>query len=144
MGITRFLLDSGIASDYVNRRHGVDVRARAEVNRGNVIGIGTPILAELVSGIEQSDSRDRNMKSLKAAICSWKLWAFDDRAAFEFGRINAELTRKGRPMQVVDVMIAAIAFSLGNCAIVTTDSDLAAISGLKVENWRQAAPGPVG
>ena len=140
MGMTRFLFDSGIASDYVNRRHGVRERARLEVERGNVIGIGTPILAELVSGIEQSATRDRNFKTLKAALGSWKLWAFDDRAAFEFGRINAALFRKGRPMQVVDVMIAAIAFSLGNCTIVTTDSDLAAVDGLRVENWRETTP----
>jgi tRNA(fMet)-specific endonuclease VapC len=140
MGVTRFLLDSGIASDYVNHRRGVYERAREEVRRGNIIGIGTPILAELVSGIEQSASRDRNFKSLKTAIGSWKLWTFEDRAAFEYGRINAELLRKGRPMQVVDVMIAAIAFSLGNCTIVTTDSDLSAIDRLRVENWAMASP----
>jgi tRNA(fMet)-specific endonuclease VapC len=38
-------------------------------------------------------------------------------------------------MQVVDMQIAAIARSLGNCTVVTTDSDLADIPGLTVENW---------
>ena len=66
--MTRFLLDTGIASDYINRRHGVYERARAEVAQGNALGIGLPVLAELVAGIEHSASRDRNMKSLKVAL----------------------------------------------------------------------------
>jgi tRNA(fMet)-specific endonuclease VapC len=32
-------------------------------------------------------------------------------------------------------MIAAIAFTLGNCTVVTKDSDFSAIPGLTVENW---------
>ena len=36
----------------------------------------------------------------------------------------AELRRIGRPMQQVNIMIAAIACSLGNCSVVTADSDL--------------------
>jgi tRNA(fMet)-specific endonuclease VapC len=38
-------------------------------------------------------------------------------------------------MQIVDMQLAAIALSLGNCTVVTTDSDLAAVPGLSVENW---------
>ena len=41
----------------------------------------------------------------------------------------------GRYMQQIDVQIAAIALTLGNCTVVTMDSDLAAVPGLAVENW---------
>jgi hypothetical protein len=37
--MTRFLLDSGIASDYLNHRSGVFERARTEVTKGHRIGI---------------------------------------------------------------------------------------------------------
>jgi tRNA(fMet)-specific endonuclease VapC len=33
------------------------------------------------------------------------------------------------------VQIAAIALTLGNCTVVSTDSDLSAVPGLTVENW---------
>jgi tRNA(fMet)-specific endonuclease VapC len=68
-------------------------------------------------------------------LAAWRLWPFDEKAAFEYGRIAAELRRLGRLMQVVDMMIAAIAFSLGNCTVVSADSDLAAVPQLTVENW---------
>jgi tRNA(fMet)-specific endonuclease VapC len=40
------------------------------------------------------------------------IWPFDHQAAEEYGRIAAELRRSGRPMQVVDMMGAAVALSL--------------------------------
>ncbi len=134
--MTRFLLDTNIAGHYINRRHGVFERARIEVANGNPIGIGIPVLAELVAGIEHSSSRDRNMKRLKTVLASLRLWPFDSPAAFEYGRIYAELARLGRPIGAVDMMIAAIAKTLDNCTVVSSDSDLSAVPGLSVEDWR--------
>jgi hypothetical protein len=38
-------------------------------------------------------------------------------------------------MQQIDIQIAAIAFTLGNCTVVSGDSDLMAVPGLKVKDW---------
>src|SRR5262245_56693032 len=103
LGMKRLLLDSGVAADYVHRRSGVREQVTQRVRAGVRVGIGVPVLAELVFGIENSASRDRNMQTLITAIPSVRLWPFDKRAAFEFGRIAAELRRKGRPMQVMDM-----------------------------------------
>lgn len=134
--MTRFLLDTNAASDYINRRHGVFERAREEAAKGNPAGICVPVLAELVAGIEHSRSRDRNMKSIKAALGAWKLWPFDAPAAFEYGRLYAELARLGRPIGTMDLMIAAIARTLGSCTVVSIDSDLRAVPALNVVDWR--------
>lgn len=40
---------------------------------------------------------------------------------------------------LLDIQIAAVAFALGNCTVVTSDSDLAAVPGLSVENWANEA-----
>ena len=131
----RLLLDTGIAGDFINRRRGVYERARQEVAQGNRVGIGMPVLAELAFGIELSKSRERNMQALRSALAAWRVWPFDEAAAFEYGRLAAELRRIGRSMQSIDIMIAAIALSLGNCTVISADSDLQAVPGLSVENW---------
>lgn len=131
----RFILDSGIVSDLVNRRNAIPERARAETVKGNRLGIGMPVLAELVFGIEYGENRDRNMRSLQSVLPTLKVWPFDRAAAFEYGRLAAELRRTGRPMQVIDMMVAAITLSLGNCTVVTKDSDFGAVSGLTIEDW---------
>jgi tRNA(fMet)-specific endonuclease VapC len=43
----RYLMDTGIAGLYIDRKRGVYERARAEVTRGNRVGIGAPVLGEL-------------------------------------------------------------------------------------------------
>src|SRR5947208_3475942 len=131
----RYLLDTGIAQDFINRRHGVLERADAERHRGNRIGICVPVLGELWAGVEGSQSRDRNAQRLRLALSWLAVWPYTNEAAAEFGRLFAELRRIGRPMQQIDIQIAAIARSLGNCTVVSADSDLAAVPGLAVENW---------
>ena len=63
------------------------------------------------------------------------VWPYTSEAAAEYGRIFAELRRLGRPMQQIDIQIAAIARMLPNCIVVSSDSDLVAVPGLAVENW---------
>jgi tRNA(fMet)-specific endonuclease VapC len=107
----------------------------ARTAAGHRVGTCVPVLAEIVSGIERSSSRDRNLHALHTALSTLRVWPFDLNTAFQYGRIHAELMRTGRPMQTIDIMLAAVALTLGNCTVVSTDSDLAAIPGLDVENW---------
>jgi tRNA(fMet)-specific endonuclease VapC len=133
--MTRYLFDSGILTAFIGRRNGVFEQARQKTSQGHRIGTCIPVLAEMVAGIERSSSRERNLRALKLALPAIRIWPFDRDCAFEYGRIHAELMRAGRPMQTIDIMIAAIALMLGDCTVVTTDSDLSTIPGLIVENW---------
>jgi len=94
-----------------------------------------PVVGELFAGVEFSATRERNRDRLVHALESFFIWPFDLRSAREYGRIFALLRRIGRPMQQIDIQIAAIALTLGNCSVVTVDSDLSAIPDLPVENW---------
>jgi tRNA(fMet)-specific endonuclease VapC len=131
----RYLLDSGPAADCIFRRRGVFERAREARARGAKIGIGLPVLGELVGGVEASATRDENWPILGRGLTTFVLWPFDAPAAWEYGRLYAELRRIGRPMQQIDIQIAAIALTLGDCTVVTTDTDLAAVPGLRTEDW---------
>jgi tRNA(fMet)-specific endonuclease VapC len=88
----------------------------------------------LFFGVEASRSRDINFARLVRALSGITCWPYTANSAKEYGRIAAELKRIGRPMQQIDIMIAAIACELGNCVVVSSDSDLSAIPGLRVEN----------
>jgi tRNA(fMet)-specific endonuclease VapC len=135
----RFLLDTGPAQDFVNDRNGIRERAELERRRGNRIGICTPVLGELWSGVECSQSRELNLRRLQHGLSRLINWPYDENAAVEFGRIFAKLKQAGRPMQQIDIQIAAIAISLGNCVVITTDSDLLAVPGLKTDDWSVTA-----
>jgi tRNA(fMet)-specific endonuclease VapC len=133
--MSRYLLDTSIAQDFIDDRHGVRKRVDVSRKNGNRIGICTPVLGELWSGVEGSVSRTRNVQRLQNALSRLIVWPYTNEAAQEFGRVFAELRQIGRPMQQIDIMIAAIAFSLGQCTVVSTDTDPSAVPGLAVENW---------
>lgn len=131
----RFLLDTGPAADFVNRRQGVYDRAKQTVGRGGRIGICVPVLGELWARVCGSATRKRNEDRLIRRLSDLIAWPYDGAAARRFGEIFTELRRLGRPMQQIDVQIAAIALPLGNCTVVTKDSDFRAVPGLTVEDW---------
>jgi tRNA(fMet)-specific endonuclease VapC len=134
--MTRYLLDTNAMGDFIDHRKGVDARVRDARMRGAIIGTCMPVAAELFFGAEFSASRDINRPRVVRAPSRIKCWPFDRLAVEEYGRIAAELRRIGRPMQQIDIMIAAIALSLGHCTVITDDTDLSAVPGLRVENWR--------
>lgn len=59
---------------------------------------------------------------------------FDETAAREAAQIQRELRENGTPVKTPDVMIAAIARSVGG-TVVTRDSDFDHIRNLPVENY---------
>lgn len=134
----KFLLDTGIASDCVNRRLNVESRVQEAARRGDRVGIGTPVLGELLAGIQNSNDPDRHRNTLWRCLARIKLWVFDKSAAEVYGKLCADLKKSGRPLPQIDIQIAAIALSLGNCTVVTKDSDFAAIPQLDVEDWSKA------
>ena len=133
--MTRFLLDTGSAGDYIHRRGDVYARTRAAVANGDRVGVGLPVLAELWFGVENSSSRDRNAERLRRVLTDLIVWPLTEQAAETYGRIATALRRAGRPIGKIDMLIAAIALSLGRTTVVSADSDLTSVPGLTVENW---------
>ena len=131
----RYLLDTGPAQDVNNDRRGMRLRVKSERQNGAKIGTCVPVLGELWTGIELSSSRKVKAQRLLKWLPDVIVWPYTNQAAQEFGRLSALLRSIGRQMQQIDVQIAAIALTLGNCTVVTMDSDLAAVPGLNVENW---------
>lgn len=137
----RYLLDSNAVSAFIDRHDPFVHRLREARERGDRIGTCEPVIAELFYGLEFSSSREENIVRLERGLTQIRSWPFDRQAAREYARIAADLKRRARKMQVVDMMIAAIAMSLQNCIVVTTDSDLSAVSDLAVTNWAASATG---
>jgi tRNA(fMet)-specific endonuclease VapC len=123
----RYLLDTGIASDFINRRGLVPARARLVREEGNHVGLATPVLGELIAGIRQSNDAERHLSVMWRHLSHLSLWVFDKSAAIKFGDVYAQLRRVGRLMQISDIQIAAIALTLPRCVVVSKDSDFAAV-----------------
>jgi tRNA(fMet)-specific endonuclease VapC len=137
----RYLLDTGSAADCIFRRRGVDQRVKQARKEGGKIGIAIPVLAELLAGVEFSATRERNLEIVNRNLRLFRLWPFTVEAAREYARLYAGLRRSGINIQQVDMMVAAIARTLGDCTVVSADTDLGCRARLSRRELGGVKPG---
>jgi len=128
----RFLLDTDTVSYALRGAGGVGVRIRE--HKPSDLSISAITLAELRFGADRKRSR-----KLHALIDTFAdavaVAAFDEAAAFEFGRIGALLAERGSPIGDLDALIAAHAVAL-RCTLVTNNvRHFTRVPGLSLENW---------
>ena len=102
------------------------------------IGLCSVVAAELAFGVAKSGSV-RNRQALEMFLAPLTILPFDERAAWAYGDLRAELERQGTPIGSLDTMIAAHALSLQAKLITNNTREFAQVSGLHVDNWVPAA-----
>jgi tRNA(fMet)-specific endonuclease VapC len=132
----RYLLDTNAVGDFLNHRHGVPQRVAHARSQGAIIGTCEPVVAELCFGVEKSKSRDENRRRLRRGLTRLRCWPLDRLASEEYGRLALAIQLTGQPIGAIDMLIAAIALSVGSCSVVTHDTDFLTVPGLSVEDWR--------
>lgn len=99
------------------------------------IGISSIVVAKLWYGIRLSGMRKHNEVALNEFLEYVIVLDWPEEAAPEYGRIRAQLKKKGTPIGANDLLIAAHALALD--AVLVTDNirEFRRIPNLKTENW---------
>jgi len=96
-----------------------------------ILFIPAPALMELWSGANAGNVPDKEKEKIQNLINSLVILPLDEKSAKEAGDIEAELIKKGLPVETEDIMIAGICRANGE-KLVTRDAHYARISGLKL------------
>jgi len=98
--------------------------------------ISTITISEIVYGAFKSDRPEYHLENLKTILLpSVNIVGFDSKAAYICGRLRAELEKKGLPLDLADLEIAAISIA-GNFLLVTGNTKhFERIPELRIENW---------
>ena len=97
----------------------------------SAIYVTSPTVMELWEGALRSKLSDKEKERVDGLLASVAVLHFDVRAAKRAAELRFELSQKGTPVELRDVMIASVTLVNGEM-IVTSDSDYARIPGLKV------------
>ena len=132
-----YMLDTNIIIFCIRHPHSECAEKLAE-HIGIDVCISVITYAELEYGIENSSDPVRNREAVHRFLAGILILDFDLNAGTQFGRILAELRKKGKSKdnQDRDKMIAAHARSLGYTLVTDNTKDFIDIDGLKLENWR--------
>ncbi|WP_058961406.1 type II toxin-antitoxin system tRNA(fMet)-specific endonuclease VapC [Type-E symbiont of Plautia stali] len=129
----RYMLDTNIVI-YVIKRRPIEVLERFNANVGRMV-ISSITLAELVHGAEKSAFPERNLRTVEDFISRLDVLSYDQRAAFHYGSIRADLEKKGTPIGLNDLHIAAHARSEALTLITNNLREFSRVKGLISENW---------
>jgi tRNA(fMet)-specific endonuclease VapC len=94
--------------------------------------------AELRFGAEKSVKREEALDKLQLFLSSIRAIPLDLPMLEYYGRLRAELSRKGRPIGPLDTLIAAHALSLGLTLVTSNTKEFRRVRGLHVEDWARS------
>ena len=90
---------------------------------------------ELMHGVEKSQAVERNRAAMILFLSSISILSFDSYAAEEYGKVRAELERKGTPIGPMDMLIAGHARSERLILITNNTREFFRVENLEVEDW---------
>lgn len=99
------------------------------------ICISSITYAELMHGVEKSKDVERNRVALSILLSNIMIISFDSKAASEYGKIRADLEKKGTPIGTLDIMIAGHAKSMGLTVVTNNEKEFSRVENLDIENW---------
>lgn len=134
----RYMLDTNICIYAIKHKPEVVIR-RFLLHDPEEMCISAVTYAELMHGVEKSMAVEKNRLALSLFLSPITVLDFSAKAAEEYGKIRAELERKGTPIGPMDLLIAAHAKAEGLTLVTNNTKEFCRVEGLPAENWAQAA-----
>ena len=130
----RYMLDTNICI-YAIKHKPEKVFRELQKHKPSELCISSVTYAELIHGVFESASVEKNRLALSLMLSRIEILDFDVNAANCYGKIRATLEKKGMPIGPLDMMIAGHALSLNYTVVTNNTNEFARIENLKLENW---------
>lgn len=125
-----YLLDTNTVIAAIGMEIDLERRRRG----GDEIYLSVPSLGELFFGAEKSQRVQDNISQIQRLIATFPVVSCDQDTARHYGFLRNLLKKKGRPIPVNDLWIAASARQHG-LTLVTRDGHFDYVEGLALEKW---------
>jgi tRNA(fMet)-specific endonuclease VapC len=124
-----FILDTNTVSYYI-AGNPASVRKNMEIVGRQSTAVSSVTEAELRYGVARRPASIQRRASVESFLANARILSWDSATAQTY----ADQERKGRPLSVEDLMIAAHALSLG-LTVVTHDQAFGFVDGLRTADW---------
>ena len=130
------MLDTNICIYLMKRKYeSVSEKFNEEIQNQREVYISSITLAELEHGVQKSDCPEKNQLALLQFLAGVTILYFDDSAAIEYGKIRAYLEKRGTPIGIMDMLIAAHARVNGLTLVTNNTREFERVPNLDLENW---------
>lgn len=130
----KFLLDTNICIYIIKKRPPKVYQKFRSLTVGDV-GISVITLSELQFGVEKSQHSKQNQAALNEFLLPLVIADYTRESAIAYGQLRTQLTKTGKPIGPLDMLIGAHALSLKIPLVTNNLREFRRIKGLKVVNW---------
>ncbi len=130
----KYLLDTNICI-YIIKRKPEKVLKSFNIHKPGEVAISNITVAELNFGIAKSSKPDENTIALREFLQPLVVLDYVQSDADAYGKIRAELEKKGLPIGAMDLLIASQAVSRDLILVTNNESEFKRIKGIRIENW---------
>ncbi|MCL2802577.1 MAG: PIN domain-containing protein [Micrococcales bacterium] len=127
------MLDTNAVVEVLRRPRGQVAAHLSELLPGQA-AISVVVLGELRYGVARAQAAGFGPR-LEALAACMPVLPLDRGVAERYGAIRADLARRGTPIGMNDLWIAAHALSLGLALVTDNEKEIRRVPGLVVENW---------
>ncbi len=126
-----YLLDTNICIAILKRNENVLNHFRLKYRE---CYISTLVLGELYKGVYCSTKVEENLFNLNQFLAQLPIIAFDEKSAFEFGKIQGELRKIGKPTGHLDALIAGVVRSRNDILVTDNTRHFQNLVNIQLEN----------
>lgn len=128
-----YLLDTNILSEIIRHPYG-DCASRAAAVDPSDLLTSVIVACELRYGIAPQGSPALSVR-VEGALGQVTVVPLGEEASVIYGRLRADLERRGQPIGAYDMLIAAHALALGATLVTDNVREFERVEELAVENW---------
>jgi tRNA(fMet)-specific endonuclease VapC len=135
--VTPYLLDTNTISQLLRSHPAVSHRVTTVPMAS--LRMSAITLGELLFGLAKRPDATRLHRAVRELLRRVDVLPWDSAAAECYGTVRATMTRQGRTLAPLDLLIAAHAISVG-AVLVTNDQAFAMVNALPIEDWSTDQP----
>ncbi len=130
----KFMLDTNICI-YIQRRHSEKINELYNSIKPGEAVISVVTWGELLFGAVKSRKAKAVYKSLEEFVTIVQILPMPLECAKYYGNLRADLEKRGRPIGMNDLWLAAHAMTLNLTLITNNTREFKRIPNLKIDNW---------
>jgi tRNA(fMet)-specific endonuclease VapC len=128
-----YLFDTNVISDLIRNPRG-KVGDRIAALEDGALQTSIIVAAELRYGVAKKGS-ERLTKLVEAVLADFEVLPWEAPADIHYAAVRDSLSRSGRPIGDMDMLIAAHALALDVILVTDNEGEFSRVPGLEIENW---------
>ena len=132
--INRYMLDTNMVSHFIKGIN--NVRNKVVSVPMSELGISAITEGEILFGLAKKPDAKQLSLVVHEFLIRVDVLPWDSAVAAGYGKLRADMQKKGKILGNLDLLIAAHALTLG-LVLITNDRAFTQVEGLKIEDWTQ-------